>query len=315
MDGFLAQSFTLHNILNQLIWAALWAVLVRGFVWLAKKSIDKRREIAFWVIVPVVVVLFIGTIRFATSQGTGQPILKATIDSVAVGNYKEGTGSTALMVVVAVRNLGMPTIIEGWSLLIDVSGVGKRTLIPEYIPIGKSVTLDYEGGSITFSGAEIIFNKTTENPLLTGAMARGVLIFIVNDIRKETVARPGTTFTLSFTDVTGKAYSVSRIWTGVEGKPPYLPGLHPSSLPDLGPGLGKVIGAPQLPAFLVSTSIKPFIPNDLMARGWRIHCRVCMRPESSPCDPEQRVFSASDPSPKRNDLPDNRMSSLTTARR
>jgi hypothetical protein len=28
-------------------------------------------------------------------------------------------------------------------------------------------------------------------------------------------------------------------------------------------------------------------------RGWRIHCRVCMRPESSPCDPEQRVFSAS----------------------
>ena len=35
-------------------------------------------------------------------------------------------------------------------------------------------------------------------------------------------------------------------------------------------------------------------------RGWRIHCRVCMRPELSLGDPEQRVFSANDASPKWN---------------
>ena len=39
-------------------------------------------------------------------------------------------------------------------------------------------------------------------------------------------------------------------------------------------------------------------------RGWRIHCRVCMRPDLSPDDPGKRAFRASDASPKWNNLRD-----------
>ena len=53
----------------------------------------------------------------------------------------------------------------------------------------------------------------------------------------------------------------------------------------------------------------------LQIHGWRIHCCVCMRPEASPCDPEQGPFRAADPSPEGNDPCGNRISSLTKASR
>ena len=109
--------------------------------------------------------------------------------------------------------------------------------------------------------------------------------------------------------VSSKARRIVRGYYGTGGR--YLSSVAMSwgeiLVDDLSDGLASMVKhVPQTHGRVMTRHSEPRkglrleMLGTMPGRGCRIHCRVCMRPELSPGDPEQRVFSANDASPKWN---------------
>ena len=73
------------------------------------------------------------------------PLLEGQIDGSYIGRFSQGTPSTAITLVVSIRNRGAPSIVEDWSLSVIPPGGTPLSATHYFIP--ETLTLEREHGS------------------------------------------------------------------------------------------------------------------------------------------------------------------------
>ena len=102
--------------------------------------------------------------------------------------------------VVSIRNLGMPSSIEAWSLDVKTArryGEGVSGIRPQRIP-----------GSLTFEdlcifSSDDLFSRT--EAMRTGIVERGIVYFLTDKVIPESIE--GAQFILTYKDVSGREYA------------------------------------------------------------------------------------------------------------
>jgi hypothetical protein len=91
--------------------------------------------------------------------------------------------------VVGLRNVGMPSIAERWALSVKMAS--QQPIWAEQHIISPTLELGImENEKITYTSGDALYEKAVQAPIPTGAMVRGVLLFVVKRIQRDTVARP-----------------------------------------------------------------------------------------------------------------------------
>jgi hypothetical protein len=224
MGEFFSTQFSLQNLLIQLMWAYITTAFIRLLAWLFRVSLQgQHRELAFWFVVPgslLVLTLFL-------TQATGHtkaPWLTGHIDAAAVGGPDAAAGATVTLIA-SVRNLGAPSVVEGWSLSVELPT--RQTFSGQPFHVPERVTLHHEGGAtVSISGEDALANKTVPTPLQTGGMQRGVLLFRFDQLARQSISQPGTKLILYYHDVTGKRYSTEAALGAIQKNFSYFPGLR-----------------------------------------------------------------------------------------
>lgn len=225
VNDFFTDFFTWREFLTQVAWAALLTVAIRAIVWLARKSLANR-ELSFWLIVPMSILIFLSALSHVSTGRQLESNLKGEIDSLMSGTSAERPNSTAILLVVNISNLGMPTTVGRWSLSVflgeEESRPARIIFVPENITLSRT-----PGETWVWSGSDALYNKTAESPIPTGGTVRGILMFDLPKVRHENFMRAGNVVILSYFDVQGKQYSISRRLSATEGEMMYYPGLKP----------------------------------------------------------------------------------------
>jgi uncharacterized membrane protein len=226
MYEFMMKPLTWEAFWSEAIWGLLFVIAGRVLVWVFNVHLRSRwREVAFWVAAPLCVFVLMGVLRQATSHDIRDPLLKGEIDTVVFGEIPELVqDGTAVTLIVSIRNVGSPTIVEGWELSVDLPGGKALTAERHEVPDGLLVPRG-DGTSWTLHGVDALYHKTEVTPIATGGMQRGVLLFTLSGVKREVVAIAGTTYTLRYKDVIGKQYSNAAQFSGQLQPLQYLPGL------------------------------------------------------------------------------------------
>lgn len=225
VKDFFTDFFTWREFLTQAAWAALLTIAIRAIAWLARKSLANR-ELAFWLIVPLSILILLSALSYVSRGRQLGSNLQGEIDSLMSGTNPENRNARSILLIVGIRNLGMPTTVEKWSLsaLLGEGETRQATII--FVPENITLTVG-SGEAWVWSGADALYNKTAEKPIPTGATVRGILLFVLPGVRQENLMRPGNLLTLTYFDVQGKSYSISKTITAAEGTMMYYPGLQP----------------------------------------------------------------------------------------
>jgi len=80
--------------------------------WLFHKTLSFRQDIAFFMVVPLTLMLTLLAFRY---NATGALNLKLQIDGLGVSD-DQSAGATTVILIASLRNLGAPTIAEKWVL-------------------------------------------------------------------------------------------------------------------------------------------------------------------------------------------------------
>lgn len=217
-------------LLNLAIWSFILSGALRAVVWLFNIPLrGSRAEVAFWAIVPIfilVVALFATFMSGAKDQQISKPLLRGEIDAIVMGRVSGGMSGTAITVLASIRNLGTPSIVEGWALSVSVPGAppmaGRHQAIPETLNLERP-----DGPPLVVRGRDALYDKTTLSPVGQGNMQRGYLLFLLERVDMTAIYRPGTRIILTYKDVTGKSYVIEKALLGQTSEPSYLPGLSP----------------------------------------------------------------------------------------
>ena len=154
--------------------------------------------------------------------------LSGTIEFISVGS--DDSGKTVITLVASTRNTGMPTVAESYSLSVRVPGKTEITAMPTHIPGNIILGRDSKSGRI-FQGSDALYSKTAQ-PIPTGGVVNGVVLFIINNVSRDAVNQVGTSVKLNFADVTGKTFFAEYTFTGKEGDIPiYFPGMKQRIIP------------------------------------------------------------------------------------
>jgi hypothetical protein len=134
------------------------------------------------------------------------PNLACQIERVVVGQGPDTT-LTQVFVLLSVRNVGVPSIAEKYRLHIkghDIEYSDRATDIPEdytLSPADKTPQLIFH--------LEDSLAEKTARPIERGGLNRGWLRFVIHmkDVTPDFISRPGTIYTVSLLDVSGKSSS------------------------------------------------------------------------------------------------------------
>lgn len=163
------------------------------------------------------------------SDGGSQPNLQLAIDEMAIGWTQDGA-STALTVIASLRNLGTPSIAQGWRLQIILPDGDQMLLTPQMLDKTQDIKIHDDNGRLTATipMADALYDKAIEKPIEPGSLVRGVLVFIARHIPVPSVRQQGTKFTLICNDVANKQVTGSYVWRGSgPGVHSYYPGMIP----------------------------------------------------------------------------------------
>lgn len=142
-------------------------------------------------------------------EALNAPKLLGEIQHVYIGVAPVAPNDTAFFLDVTVKNLGMPSIVENYSLSIDIPNKGLLPTKP--MLMAKSVTLGRENqAGIKLFGDDALYAKTANAPITKGGMATGLLFFSLEGIPKEQIEGTRVRLILKFYDVTGKEWSTTR---------------------------------------------------------------------------------------------------------
>lgn len=161
----------------------------------------------------------------ASAPSQSAPTLSGRIEQVNGGDAliagKHIGSSVAL--VVSISNVGTPSIAREFRLIVETAGKEPFLAAPQHF--GDKLIL---GGSptVTIYGKDALYEKASLTPIPNGGEVRGVLFFIIKDIKASEIFRDGVILKIIFKDVTGKEYEISRPSSGRIVDPTYAPGIN-----------------------------------------------------------------------------------------
>jgi len=243
--------------LAQILWTPVTLIALRIILWTWKQPIP-RGEVVYWLIGIPLLLLVSVVISYATKSS--RPQLIGSIDRLAILNAAQLTEAaehqhkTAVLLTVSVRNKGTASIADQWDLTIQIKDA-ERTIkaIPVYLPplIQMNLLDNVAGGITPVLGADALYNKTVVAPIATGAMVRGILLYLVDDVTESMLATPGTKYVLQFTDINGRQHAVAYSWPAIpDRRAGYMAGM--SQAPGMGTSAVIATTPPESP-----TSPKP----------------------------------------------------------
>lgn len=146
-------------------------------------------------------------------------------DQYGIGEAGEGPDRKAgLLIFLSVRNLGIETALEGWTLKIQT---------PDGVILEDQPTVlsgSFSAGSATFALPDHLIMKTAV-PLTRGSITKGILLFMLEPSAASLV-RPGSKLVVTCTDVVGGTHRSEHVVTGAIGREvfPFVPEGRASDL-------------------------------------------------------------------------------------
>ena len=119
--------------------------------------------------------------------------------------FGETNGQATCIVNLTIRNLGTPTIVDGWHMSIKS---GENNYTCRIIAIQGDMTLQFADrklAAIILTPADAIYEKTI-HPISRGGQARGWIIATASGIDRRSLNTEGTVVEVSYRDVKGKSY-------------------------------------------------------------------------------------------------------------
>jgi hypothetical protein len=161
--------FTWHALLVKVLWTIILTVLTRFLMWVFR--VTRMRERWYWVAVPLLVFCSL-TVIHVVAGGANDIDIRPREEFLNIGAVRELDDRPALVVGMSVRNVGMPTILEGWTANVVLPNGKSIVMLPYQFP--GTVTLEFANGKRTFNRVDSLYFKGL-NPLVRGAMIRGIL--------------------------------------------------------------------------------------------------------------------------------------------
>lgn len=222
MSRFFSQffaEFTPAKILANIALSGILASLSRFALHVFE--ITPKSEVLYWTAIPMLFFTLILTGRFMSSNVATRPIFRANIDAVL---YSKTVKPVDVVLIVSIRNSGMPSIVEAWAL--EVIATHQTIKAPLMHMIPDDFTLPAHDGVYTskFSSKDALYEKGME-PIQTGGIVRGILRWQI-ETDPKIFDLPGTKIKLSFRDVFGKTHITESALTGLNTTPTGFPGMH-----------------------------------------------------------------------------------------
>lgn len=224
MLEFLGSQFSTENIMGNMMWAGIISLLARLWIKFKESPLSKKKEIAFWLLAPSTVFALLLMITFAVTVSSAQkPMLSATIDAINLHPSPFNKDSTGLVLIVSIKNAGLPTILDGWKVIVTLPD--GKDIVSTQLKIPESFTLTGPSGTVHYSGRDAIYDKAIGNPIPTGGIVRGLLMVSIDNVDHTIVRQPSTNISVQFKDVLNKTHIVEKQMTGLSSEPVYFPGL------------------------------------------------------------------------------------------
>lgn len=159
-----------------------------------------------------------------------RPSLMGSIEQMFSGSDANQHVSE-IYLLMTVRSLGSPSIAEGWRLKIK-SDTRDLNLVPTLIPDSHPIlAFDKESDKFkeiaVFKHSDGIYDKAII-PIERGALIRGWLRYVIQDIPYEEIQKEGTKLIVTFEDITRRSYEAVYIMKNKDDpgdkKPSYFPG-------------------------------------------------------------------------------------------
>lgn len=134
----------------------------------------------------------------------------APVTITSLSNPAAVTNEVGFILFVAIRNAGSPSIVDNWTLDVEVSSQRRITIEnPDWVPLQSTLPSEITGNTPTVvCGSDSLIEKTVVNPLARGAAARGVVMFHTDRLRIFDARAATTNYTLRFSDIAGNHYSI-----------------------------------------------------------------------------------------------------------
>lgn len=156
------------------------------------------------------------------------PKLQFDTESIIINVPDENPNSLILIIFSSVTNLGSPSTVKNWNLAITINS--KKQAIkgtPNYFEGSQTIGKGQPGISPTIlHSADLLIEKTANNPIPSGGAASGFLVFTVDGISHKQLTSGDSSVLLSFSDVTGKQYHKNLMSDGPMTYIPHLPGVR-----------------------------------------------------------------------------------------
>jgi hypothetical protein len=214
-------------VAQNLAWALGAAMFLRLWAWFSSRTFDRRKEIAFWCLVPLFLfgALWIVEVKL---RGVTEPRLIATLDKIhIIGISEPDQRDTTVAIVMTIRNTGSPTMADCCHL--EITSPDGQAINAQSVQVPETLTLPrVKGGQdpIIYYGSDALYDKLINKAIGTGEIARGILLFHVEGVGPDILARAGTRYRVTFIDVTGETregtYTLPVKLTYIEGDVPGL---------------------------------------------------------------------------------------------
>jgi hypothetical protein len=232
MGAFFADLFTTKSFAQSVIYAALFAAILRLWGWFMRKKPSRRQEIVFWALAPVSFLIFLLAVSWAVTPNVSKlrPTFAITVDAMNTGVLPPPVSQSYCAVFLSIKNIGdAPSIADHFYL--DVH-LGSTVVYGEVQTAPDGYKLTYPDGTYQSLFLEDRIAVRALQPIPTGGMARGYYICTLKNVPLSQLQAPGTQFDVGCFDVFGKQYSVSPSFTGEQRNTVYdLPGIRPQIPP------------------------------------------------------------------------------------
>lgn len=227
LDSIISE-FTVRSLLSNIAWALMLSALGRLTMWVF--HVTKFRERWYWVAVPALVFIGLAAVHVMSIGGQDRIDIRPRIEEIAVGDASAvgsstGASASGILIVMSVRNPGMPTILEYWRLDITMINGAELKLLPSPM---NNVGMTFNGGTRTFTHADSLYLKGLQ-PVPRGGMVRGILAYIPGQGYTRDDILAAKHGTLHILDVSGDDHTFDVDWQKA------APGGVPVYFPELGP--------------------------------------------------------------------------------
>jgi hypothetical protein len=175
-----------------------------------------------WIITGLIVLVLV-ILNGSYRAVHGEYDLLGNIQQVAIGNNPLGVG---VILVVRIRNVGAPTIINDWSLEIETTN-GRRiqgAILLDWPEL--TLGTDTNPRAMVFTKDKDLMERTIHTPISTGSQLFGVAAFVVQGVEKKIIQQEGTKILLRYKDVRENEHSATHVVRGEDtGAVAYLPGI------------------------------------------------------------------------------------------